>query len=1181
MRLLVIHLIFIFSLKVSAQNVVADFSVPSSACLKENIRITNQSIGADSYEWDFCQGDFDLQAKASIVSNLSGNITTGIEVVFDGKDWYGFIASRDNNSILRLDFGSDLKSLPTIVNLGNISNVILKPIDIKIVSENGNWYGFVYGQSDPKLVRIDFGSSLSNTTLGVAPISATIVISGTGTINGGFDMVYDGSRWIIVSILSPSFEIFKLSALNTIPTVSDIITEILNPFGTSLGDVTIHKLNGNFFGYIAAYGTNKLLRLSFGTNLFSTPIIEDISFVLPPGLTPYGIDGGVDNGNYYLFISTLQGNLLKINLGSNLFGPPVSGADLGVLSVLTNTIKLKLVKTDSNWFSFLTDFNSTNLFRVEFQNPPNCPGKISFSKAINPSIDYNMAGRAYITLRSFNAGYFDEVHKSILIQSMQAPSIDVILTNICVNNSVNFTSQNISSNITNYSWSFGDTQTSTLPNPTHQYSLSGQYTVQLNVEATNGCKNFTEKTIKIYDPPTSLFDLPTGLVCTNNEFLFANNTLDNFDGNLTYEWQVNDVQKSTERNFNYAFSTEGDQQIKLKTSIPGCSNELVKTLINVQMGPVVGFDFSGQCEDEVITFTNESTGSISGYQWNFGNGNTSTQENPAEIYIDHGYYDVSLATTGLNGCVSTLTKPVNVYSVPQTNYSLALPPFACSGSASQFSDVTPPMQDSNITSWTWSFGDVANGISSQKNPLYTYSLAGAYPVRLTTTTNFGCSNSTQKTVTIYPSPKSDFSFGPACVNQGTSFTDLSTGDLKSWLWSIQSSTYSVRNPVHIFKSASTHNALLTVTGTNNCISQISKNINVPVPVVADFTSSSTCATKPSVFQGINTAGADPAVAWQWDFGGQGSATTSPAQHVFSSTGNYPVRMNTTRQSGCIYSITKTIPITPPPKAQFTVFLDAGAAPFPVNFVNTSLQSAAYNWKFGDLANSVSQEFSPSFTYKELGNYTAELIARNAVGCTDSYSQPIYVVVPQINAAISDFKINKVPGSNSWNSTVTIENKSNVALIDPDVYLDITGSAKIKEKIIGVIKPNELLVYTFNASIAQPAMDFACAEIKIDSDVNLYDNRQCVNVTDQYISRVPYPNPASNSLTLEWINITSAPMNVNIYDASGQLITGRTYSPASTGLNQVLVDVSGLSMGIYFVSYSVEGQLQNFKFSIVR
>lgn len=114
-----------------------------------------------------------------------------------------------------------------------------------------------------------------------------------------------------------------------------------------------------------------------------------------------------------------------------------------------------------------------------------------------------------------------------------------------------------------------------------------------------------------------------------------------------------------------------------------------------------------------------------------------------------------------------------------------------------------------------------------------------------------------------------------------------------------------------------------------------------------------------------------------------------------------------------------------------------------------------------------------------------------------------------------------------------------------------------------------------------AVDFACAEVKINSDVYQFDNRQCVNVTEQYTSIAPYPNPANNELILEWINSSSEAIDVIIYNVSGQAIISRQYSPTLKGLNQVKVDVSDLQAGIYFVSYSVDGRTQNFKFSVVR
>ena len=155
------------------------------------------------------------------------------------------------------------------------------------------------------------------------------------------------------------------------------------------------------------------------------------------------------------------------------------------------------------------------------------------------------------------------------------------------------------------------------------------------------------------------------------------------------------------------------------------------------------------------------------------------------------------------------------------------------------------------------------------------------------------------------------------------------------------------------------------------------------------------------------------------------------------------------------------------------------------------------------------------------------------------------------------------------------------LINPDVYLDISGSALLSEKIIAVIKPGAFFTHPFATTISPRAVHYACAEIKINADTFLFDNRQCVNVADQFTSLTPYPNPANAELILEWINQGDEPMQVIIYSSSGQVVLSREYSTTLHGLNQVNVNVSSLQAGIYFASYSAGGLPQNFRFSIIR
>ena len=1175
----IISIFFILCVLNFSNAQVLDFGSPASACLQENVVLVNSSTNITSgFQWDFCEGELLKSLEATLTNRINAiDQAAGIVTVQDAGKYYSFVIDRATNSLHRLEYGASLENSPVDNLVGlPVGTSLLSPQGFNLIRVSGSWYGFVVSTGNNKVYRLDFGSVLTN-----SPTAVELEFSGNLSIPIEIQIALEGATYYLAVINFSGNNVAVGSLGNAITNQPQSFNLVALPGASNPYGFCIRKFSdAKWRGIVSSFSNGTFHSVSFDNGLSQAPVVSNITTSFTAVVNPVKLALETWGDESVLLVMSAGGFVQRVHFTRGSLLTSVASSDVLNTTSYGSPLAFSTFYDNGKWRA-LTFSNSTRDLRSIYFNST-CSGvsQSYFSGENPPALLFSEPGLRDVSLLSNIGGVLERKTHTITVTALVAPQIDYSSNGICLGSAVTFSSSS-DRPIAQYNWNFGDLSNSTLQNPTHQYSNAGLYLSSLTVVADNGCSNFITKTIKIYAPPVAGFNLPTGLICTNNEFTFTNTTTDNFDGKLTYEWFVDNILQSTARDLKYIFIDIGDKPIKLKTAIPGCSSELTQSVLNVQSGPVVGFTYAGKCEDENILFTNESSGAIADYVWDFGDGNTSSQQNPSHVFPDRGKYSVSLLVNGINGCASTLSKMTNIYSVPQINFSLDLPPFACSGSLSQFNDATPAMPDSNIASWAWSFGDLPAGTSSKKNPLYTYSLSGDYSVSLTTTSNFGCSNSIQKTVTIYPSPKADFSFNIACVNQGTQFTDLSTGDIKSWLWSIQSATYSIKDPVHIFKSAATHTALLTVTGKNNCISQISKNVSVPVPIVVDFTSQSTCATKPAVFDEINKGGADPAVSWKWDFGDQSSATGSPAQHVFTSTGNSTVTMSTMRQSGCTYSITKTIPIIEPPKAQFTVFLNAGAAPFPVDFVNTSLRASSYNWKFGDAANTMSTEFSPSFTYTGLGNYTAELTVENALKCKDIYSEIISVVVPQINAAISDFKLEKIPGSDNWNTRVTIENKSNVALINPEVFLDISGNALISEKIMRVIKPNELITHTFTAGLAPRSVDFACAEIRINSDDYFFDNRQCVNVAEQFTSQAPYPNPANDDLILEWISTSNEPMQVIIYNASGQVISSREYALTLKGLNQVKLDVSGLQMGIYIVSYTADRQVQNFRFSVVR
>ena len=598
-----------------------------------------------------------------------------------------------------------------------------------------------------------------------------------------------------------------------------------------------------------------------------------------------------------------------------------------------------------------------------------------------------------------------------------------------------------------------------------------------------------------------------------------------------------------------------------------------------QQGPAVDFTVSNGCQGNPLLFANNSTGTISGYAWDFGDGHTSVIDNPQNTYSSTGRYTVSLSATSSSGCNNSATKQVIIYTTPLSDFTLDLPPFSCSGSPSQFNDATPNPTDSNLSSWVWSFGDGANGSSTQRNPLYTYASAGRYSVGLTVTTNFGCSASIQKPIMITPSPTASFAHTPACVGEGTQFTDNSTGSIKSWLWKIDNSSYTFNNPLQVFGVPGTYSAQLTVTDNNNCIAQTTQTIFVPFVQFPDFSAQSTCATKPAVFQNTTPFSTDPITSVSWDFGGQGSGSGSPAQFTFPVTGNFSVKMDARAQSGCVYSVTKTITIVSPPIAGFTTSTDAGPVPLLVQFTNTSTNATGYVWRFHDKTNSTSTVPSPSFTFNELGEYIVDLDATNVQGCLDTFSKIISAVVPRVDAGLTGLQFTRDPSSGEWQALFVIDNAGNLPLTNPTILVEISGNVTLKEKLSLTVLPGQSTSQILNYSLLPGGLDYICLSVDVAQDVSIYNNKQCASLTDETIAFEPYPNPVNGELHLDWIAAASGIAQLTIFNSTGAKAFDRSVEASTAGLNQIRLDVSNLSPGMYLIVFNYSGQKKTFRFAI--
>ncbi|MBI3220374.1 MAG: PKD domain-containing protein [Bacteroidetes bacterium] len=1154
----------------------SSFTAPASACLQEGLAITNSSTNANSYQWDACADDFQtLKSNLSIatLTNLSNGF--GYKLVEDNGNWYGFVVSQGGLRLFRMDFGNSPLNVPTqTVDLGNPGNALSFPQDIEIYKANGKWYGFV-GSNDNGygIVRLDFGATITS-----APTATNI---GTFGVFGRFwdlKVVEQSANLVLVINERNNGTLIRVNYRNAF---ENSITNATHVFVTSSITSNLSpgfdliQNNGNWIALLTSYLDNKLYQINFGSDLFSTPTLQS-SFSLSTFNKPMRVRV-VPEGNRYVGVVSNESSAISIVDLKDL--NPINSPTLISHSGLPNFLGLDVERFNGKSIVLGVGSVDNKVRQLIFES--DCGATPSFFTTTSPVIKYSTSGTKVIELKAINttSALSALSSRTVIVTSATAPDIDFSMVNSCANAPVNFSAINSSGNIISYNWNFGDGNLATGNSPQHTYSSAAAYPISLQVNSSTGCTNSVTKTQDVYNPPQANFVMPSASpFCTSQSYLFANSTTFDSGSSPTWQWSVDGNTVASSKDLTFSFVFTSTQQIQLTASLPGCSTQSTQTINSLATGPLVNFSMGNACQSSPATFTNTTIGSVTSYAWTFGDGNTSTQTNPQNTFANIGSYQVTLQANNAAGCQNSLTKSITIYSKPQPDFSIGLPPFSCAGTASQFSDATPNPVDSNLNSWAWSFGDAANGTSTNRNPSYTYSTAASYSVSLTVGTNFGCSGTIQKSITIAPSPIANFTNSAACKDQLTQFTDASTGTIQSRLWQIQGNNIATPNPTYTFTGSGSFPVVLTLTGTNGCVAQTSKTISVPVPPTLDFQVAKPCVNNATVFTELTNT-ADPSVSQAWVFGSIGSGNGSPATFNFPTASGQNVKLSSTRQSGCTYSLTKTVSITDAPVASFTTSVESGAAPLPVTFTNTSTGATNYAWKFGDALSSTSSVTNPSFTYTSLGDYTAELSAFNALGCSNKATSIIRVVVPAIDLVLTDFYLLKDSQTGILQPVVTITNNSNVTVTDPSILIELAGGASVKKQLSASIKPTKDFTQVLDFQLVPQTITYLCAEVQASGDTDLFLNRKCVSLNDQEILLAPYPNPAIDSLMLDWISKNGSSVSVDIFNAAGVVVFQQSITSVVSGLNRLSVNVEALPVGVYFIRFSDSVVTRSFRFAV--
>ena len=271
---------------------------------------------------------------------------------------------------------------------------------------------------------------------------------------------------------------------------------------------------------------------------------------------------------------------------------------------------------------------------------------------------------------------------------------------------VNFKDQS-TGNPTQWKWDLGNGTISFLQNPSVSYFNAGYYTIKLVVKnATNADSVVKTQFINVSAKPTVLFTAATTTGCFPLPVQFTDQSTGGSDPLTTWQWDFGDGFSSGQQNPLHIYSTSGNYNVTLRViNSKGCLNTLSKNqYIQITSGVKANFSNSVPtvCSAPVtINFQNLSTGTgVLNYQWLFGDGASSTLQDPSHIYNTAGIYAVTLIVTNTSGCKDTVIKP-NAITVGNVFPAFTASDTICKGNPLVITNTSTPAP----SSVTWNFGD--------------------------------------------------------------------------------------------------------------------------------------------------------------------------------------------------------------------------------------------------------------------------------------------------------------------------------------------------------------------------------------------------------------------------------------------------------------------------------------------
>lgn len=666
--------------------------------------------------------------------------------------------------------------------------------------------------------------------------------------------------------------------------------------------------------------------------------------------------------------------------------------------------------------------------------PGGSPGT---STAQNNTVVYSTPGTYTIGLTAQNTGLgcSGSTTQQITILPTPVPSFTANPTTGCAPQGVTFT--NTSPAGSNFVWTFGDGTTfNGQTPPVHTYQNNGTYNVTLTMTGANGCPGSVSLNAVTLTPPTASFTSTDTAGCEPLTVTFTD--LSSASVPITnWLWTFGDGTTFSGQNPPPHTYNLGVYDVSLTiTTSTGCQGTITG-LSYIEVGKVdlVAFtiDATPECAKRSIQFNNQSLvltphtpGEVT-YLWNFGDGGTSTLENPTHSYSsDTGYFDVSLIVT-FRGCSDTLIIPDAVYiKAPISRFQPAQTLYCNPASLPvnvvvNDQSIIGELPDDCLMIWRWgdgattTFDDPVFDDADLGSTSHNYANYGTYVIeQVIYNYTTGCADSTTQTVHISTTTAgiTGIANDSVCVNSTFSVNQnsVSSHPFGTYSWNMgNGQSLTGANPSYAYPSFGTFTITLTATNSVGCAdnetfspmvalalpaAQITPNDNTGcAPFVVTFTNGSTLLNN-----GVNLA------SFLFTFNDNGTTQTTnnvgtTVNHTYNTEGTFTATLVATDLFGCVSAPASTSITITKPTAVFTID-SVICNQENVTTVNASSGVAPLSYQWFVDGSQVSTNTDYGHTYNEsLNNSTSSfthgyvLIVTDANGCKDTLSELLTISTP--------------------------------------------------------------------------------------------------------------------------------------------------------------------------------------------